>query len=231
MYKLQVFMTISLFLVLLGCSESVEQAAMTEEETTEPTETESGFPAPGTSSAPTASAEETATLLIVRSGTELRVRLAHRVSSETNQSGDDFEAILDQDLIVDEHIVVPHGTTLHGQLTEVIPSGKVKGRARMTLQLRELRTREQSYPIESNQISVEAEGSIKEDALKVGIGAGIGAVVGAIAGGKKGAAVGTAIGGGGGTAAVLLTKGDEVEFEAEQEFQFQLVKDLEITLH
>jgi hypothetical protein len=117
-----------------------------------------------------------------------------------------------------------------GQLTEVVPSGKVKGRAKMTLQLRELRTEEGSYPIESDQISAESEGGLKEDATKVGIGAGIGAVVGAIAGGKKGAAVGTAIGGGTGTAAVLLTKGSEVEFGAEQEFQFQLVEDLKVTL-
>ena len=98
----------------------------------------------------------------------------------------------------------------------------------MTLVLQSLQVGETSYSIESNPIAVEAEGTVKEDAVKVGIGAGIGAIVGAIAGGKKGAAVGTAIGGGGGAAAVLLTKGDEVEFEAEQEFGFELVQDLEI---
>ena len=227
MYKWHVFMTISLFLALGSCSESAEQAAATEE-TTEPTETESGSSASGTSSVPTA--EETANLLTVPSGTELQVRLAHRVSSATNQSGDAFEAILDQDLVVDGQVVAPHGSTLTGQLTEVISSGKVKGRAKMTLALQTLQIGDTSYSIESDPITVEAEGTVKEDALKVGIGAGIGAVVGAIAGGKKGAAVGTAIGGGGGTAAVLPTKGDEIEFEVEQEFQFQLVRDLEVTM-
>jgi len=158
------------------------------------------------------------------------VRLASRVSSETNQAGDEFEAILDQDLVIDDQVVAAGGSVLKGELTEVVPSGKVKGRAKMILELRQLSLGGNSYPLESKPIVVEAEGSAKDDAVKVGIGAGIGAVVGAIAGGKKGAAIGTAIGGGAGTGAVLVTKGDEVEFEAEQEFLFQTTKDLEIVL-
>ncbi len=256
MSKFQVVIATLLFFMFLGCSQDMSQSAATEEETLEPVdetssrssgaaeEPQSSSPAPATSQDPIASptsssknelqgatgSKQAPAILTVLSGTELRVRLANSVSSETNQTGDNFEAILDQDLVVDGHVVAPNGSTLMGQLTEVVPSGKVKGRAKITLQLRELRTGEGSYPIESDQISVESEGSMKEDATKVGIGVGIGAVVGAIAGGKKGAAVGTAIGGGTGTAAVLLTKGNEVEFEAEQEFQFQLVEDLKVTL-
>ena len=216
MWRFQVVLATVLVFALWGCSQGVEQSAATGEETSE------------TSSTPAESAPEPVVTRVVPSGTELRVRLAHSVSSAINQSGDAFEAILDQDLLVDDQVVAPQGSTLTGQLTDVVSSGKVKGRATMTLVLQSLQVGETSYSIESNPIAVEAEGTVKEDAVKVGIGAGIGAIVGAIAGGKKGAAVGTAIGGGGGAAAVLLTKGDEVEFEAEQEFGFELVQDLEI---
>jgi outer membrane lipoprotein SlyB len=89
---------------------------------------------------------------------------------------------------------------------------------------------DEEYSLESNVLSYEAEGSVREDAKKVGIGAGIGALIGAIAGGKKGAAVGTAVGAGAGTGAVLATSGDEVEFEVEQLFTFALERDVEMKI-
>jgi hypothetical protein len=67
------------------------------------------------------------------------------------------------------------------------------------------------YEIETSAYAQEAQGTKKKDATKIGIPAAGGAVIGAIAGGKKGAAIGGAIGGGAGTAAVLATRGDEVE--------------------
>ena len=170
------------------------------------------------------------TVVNIPSGTEFSVRLAQRVSSATSRSGESFEATLDEDLMIDGHLVAAEGRVVMGELTEVVPSGKVKGRAKMSLRMRELRTANESYALQTNQLSFEAEGSTKEDALKVGIGAGVGAVIGAIAGGKKGAAIGTAIGGGGGTAAVVMTKGEEVEFGVEQKFNFQLADDLKVTL-
>ena len=177
-----------------------------------------------------ASTRRNSAIFLVPSGTEFTVRLAHRISTATNQSGDQFEAILDQDLVIGDRTAVPRGSVVIGQLTEVVPSGKVSGRAKMTLELRELRRGDEPHPLDSNTISVEAEGELKKDAIRVGLGAGIGAAIGAIAGGKKGAAIGTAIGGGGGTAATVMTKGKEVEFETEHQFRFQLRNDLTITL-
>ncbi len=216
MSRFRVILAILPLLVLWDCSQGTQESAATGEERSE------------TSSSPAELAPEPVVTMIVPSGTELRVRLAHSVSSATNQSGDEFDAILDQDLMVDDRVVVPRGSILTGRLTDVVSPGKVKGRAKMILTLQTLQVGDTSHAIETHPIAVEAEATVKEDAAKVGIGAGIGAIVGAIAGGKKGAAVGGAIGGGGGAAAVLLTKGNEIEFEAEHEFQFQLVQDLEI---
>lgn len=165
---------------------------------------------------------------VVTSGTTVTVRLAKAVSSKTNREGDSFEAILDEPLVVDGRVLAPEGTRLMGRLTNVKASGRVEGRATMSLALTELQFAEEAFPIRSNRLDFEAKGTGKDDAKKIGIGAGIGAAIGAIAGGGKGAAIGGAIGAGAGTGAVLATAGDEVEFGVEQLFSFQLTRDLEL---
>ena len=83
-------------------------------------------------------------------------------------------------------------------------------------------------PITTKDLAAEAESSTKRDAGVIGGGAGVGALIGAIAGGKKGAAVGAAVGGGGGTAAVLATKGKEVDYPVESKLTFSLDKELSV---
>ena len=62
----------------------------------------------------------------------------------------------------------------------------------------------------NGQVLDRVGGECKKDAITIGAPAAGGAVIGGIIGGKKGAAIGTAVGGGGGTAAVLTTRGKEV---------------------
>lgn len=166
----------------------------------------------------------------VPEGTVLEIRLNEAVSSAENQSGDKFEATLDRDIVIDGRTVVPRGSRVYGKLLDVAPSGKVQGRAQMSLILTDLIAGEKSYGIETGKISVEAEGGKDRDAKTIGGGAGLGALIGAVAGGKKGAAIGAAIGGGAATAGVLLTKGKEVEFQPEHKFSFRLEKDLSVTV-
>jgi hypothetical protein len=162
--------------------------------------------------------------------TRFEVRLLEPVSSVNNQSGDQFESALAEDIEVDGKVLAPRGSRIIGKLSGVKQSGRVEGRATMSMTLMEIRIGDASYPIRTNTLSFEAEGTQGSDAKKIGIGAGVGALIGAIAGGKKGAAIGAAIGGGAGTATVLATKGKEVEFEEEQLFSFVLGDDVEIEL-
>lgn len=166
----------------------------------------------------------------VPEGTVLEVRLNEAVSSAENQSGDKFEATVDRDITIDGRTIVPRGSRVYGKILDVVPSGKVQGRAQMSLILTDLIVGEKSYTIETSKISFEAEGTKDRDAKTVGGGAGLGALIGAVAGGKKGAAIGAAIGGGAATAGVLLTKGKEVEFQPEHKFSFRLEKDLSVTV-
>jgi hypothetical protein len=164
----------------------------------------------------------------VPAGTIVPIRLLDSLDSGVNKSGDSFHAVVDRDIQVGNDIVIPRGSQVEGKLTFVQQSGRVQGRAAMSMQFTALQIGERSYPILSNILSFEAESTKKEDVAKVGIGSGIGAVVGAIAGGGKGAAIGAAVGAGAGGATVAATRGKELKYEAEQPFEFTLNEDVQI---
>jgi hypothetical protein len=166
----------------------------------------------------------------VPAGAVLEVRLAESLSTSSNESGDRFETILDQDLIVDGEVVARQGTLVRGRLLESVESGKVKGRARMELTLTHIDLGGEQRLIRTNSIALEAEGTQSRDAKVIGGAAAVGAVIGAIAGGRKGAAIGGATGGGAGTAGVLLTRGKEVELNKEQLFSFRIEEPFEVRI-
>ncbi len=163
-------------------------------------------------------------------GTVLEVRLAEPMSTRTHKAGDDFIAILDQDLVVDGKVVFPEGTKAYGTLLAAEGSGRVEGRAEMTITLTELRLREEPLRVRTGNITIQAEATQGRDAKVIGGAAGVGALLGGIIGGKKSAAAGAAVGGGAGTATVLTTKGKEVEFQPEHKFSFSLSREVEATL-
>ena len=147
-----------------------------------------------------------------------------------NKSGDSFQAILDEALDVDGNIVAPRGSIVEGRLSDVERAGRVEGRSKMSLRIVSLFINDQAYTVDSQVLAFEAESTVKKDATKVGLGAGIGAVIGAIAGGGKGAAIGAAVGGGAGGATVIATRGKDLKFEPEQQFSFELLKDLQVKI-
>ncbi len=166
----------------------------------------------------------------IAAGTEIQVRLQDALDSGVNQSGDAFRAVLDQAIEADGVVVAPRGSVVEGKLSNVARSGRVQGRAAMSLQLTGLSIGKESYDLQTAIIAKEAESTKKKDATKVGIGAGIGAAIGAIAGGGKGAAIGAAVGGGAGGATVMATRGQEVHFDVEQKFSFTLSRDVQVKL-
>lgn len=164
----------------------------------------------------------------IPSGTSIQVRLQDPLDTSVNRSGDSFRAILDQDIEIDGVIVAPRGSILQGKLSNVAQSGRVEGRAAISMHLVTLSLSSQTYPIQTDILSFEAESTKKKDAAKVGLGAGIGAVIGAIAGGGKGAAIGAAVGGGAGGATVIATRGKELRFDPEHKLNFSLSRDVRI---
>ena len=166
---------------------------------------------------------------VLPEGTELQVRLAQPLSSAKNQKGQGFEVTLDKDVVRNGKTVLAKGTRLQGLILNAEGSGRVSGRAKMSITLQQVQGAGKTLNLTTNTLAFEAEGTGGRDVARVAGGSGIGALVGAIAGGGKGAAIGAAIGGGVGIGATVLTKGKEVEFGPETLFSFQLVKPLEIS--
>jgi len=161
-------------------------------------------------------------ILRLPDGTDFQVRLTERLDSDTNKTGDTFQAVADKDVVVDGRVEIPAGSPVTGRLVEVRDSGKVSGRARMALTVSDVRVGDAIFPVESNTVTVESDNSKGRDAGVIGGATAIGAIIGAITAGGKGAAVGAAIGAAGGTGVVLVTTGKDVEFEPEQAFSFIL---------
>ena len=179
----------------------------------------------------TAEPEAPAAVARVRSitipdNTVLDVTLETALASDTSRAEDAVRGTLDSPIVIDEVTVIPSGSILTGHVTGAQESGKVKGRAELGLRFTEIAFRSVTYDIATKPIYWVAEGTKKDDAVKIGVGAAAGAVIGAITGGKKGAAIGTAIGAGGGTAVVLATDGDEIRLASGRKLKVSLTDPL-----
>jgi hypothetical protein len=168
---------------------------------------------------------ETAT---VPAGTQIQVRLEQGISTERNSSGEEFRASLDKDLMVDGKTVAPAGSEVVGELSSVQEPGRVKGRAKLTMTLRQITIEGEEYDLDVNPLTLVAESTKKKDAGTIAGGAAVGAVIGAIAGGGKGAAIGAASGGGAGTGYVLATKGKDLKYGPDTRFAFTLSSSLDL---
>jgi hypothetical protein len=163
-------------------------------------------------------------------GTLVNVRLQERLSSEQNQAGDTFFATIEQPVVIDGFIIAERGARVEGRVTELERSGKVKGTARMVVELTKLNTSDgQKVNIRTASFERKAESSTKSDAAKVGIGAVLGAAIGGIAGGGKGAAAGAGVGGAAGAGGVLLTRGKAAELPVETRLSFRLAEPVTLT--
>lgn len=150
----------------------------------------------------------------VPTGTELHLILETPVSSETAKPEQTVRARVSKPVVISGMTVIPEGAPVRGTVVAAERSGRVKGRALVSLRFNEVTVAKTPYRISTARIVRQAEATKGEDATKIGVGAGVGTAIGAIAGGKKGAAIGAGIGGGAGTGAVLATRGKEVTIPA-----------------
>lgn len=163
-------------------------------------------------------------------GLGLMVRLNHTVSTERNQAGDDFQAVLDEPIVVDGLVIAEKGAQVDGKVIQADRAGRVKGRALLVLELTQLATQDgQLLAIETQSVEQEGPSTQKKDAAKVGIGAGIGAAIGAVIGGGKGAGIGAATGAGAGAGTVAATRGEPVVLRPETRLEFRLNQPVSVT--
>ena len=118
--------------------------------------------------------------------------------------------------------------TIEGYVTNVERSGRLAGRANMTLNFDRIRLSGRSYDFagvleniqtaNGEDVRIDNEGAIAEEdsqtkstVERTAIGTAVGALIGAIAGGGKGAAIGAAVGAGAGAGSVYIQGRDDLE--------------------
>lgn len=162
-------------------------------------------------------------------GTALVGVLSNSVSSR-GPAGQSIHVSVTRPVFVGGKVAIPAGSHLVGSVLESRRSGRIKGRARVTIGFNRLETPTGSYHVVAGSITHVAKGTKKRDAGIIGIGAGVGAAIGALAGGGKGAAIGALAGGGAGTGVVLATRGKETGFSRGEHVSVRLIEPVVVHL-
>ena len=147
------------------------------------------------------------TVTIIPAGQEIDVRLQDRLSSETAQVEDRFEATTIVDVLEGSRVLIPAGSVMRGVVRTVNRATRTDRRGEMTVSFDQITIRDRAYPMRGTVTeALESEG-VKGEAGRIGAGAGVGAIIGGIIGGVKGALLGVLIGGGG---TIAATPGKDV---------------------
>jgi hypothetical protein len=109
--------------------------------------------------------------LVIPDGTNVVASLNTRLSTATNHTGDAFVATTTEPIIVGGRTVVPAGAQIHGVLRDVQASGRVQGRARMTLAYQGLVDSEgKTQAISAVPLTLQADSATRGDVEKIAAG-------------------------------------------------------------
>lgn len=164
----------------------------------------------------------------VPNGTQLRATLRNAINTRESQENDRFTM----------EVLSPsqyQGAIIEGRVAKADRSGRVSGRANVSLEFDTIRLRngttyrfagmiDSVRAANGDTVTVNNEGTVRDNnqttktATRAGIGAALGAVIGAIAGGGSGAAIGAAVGAGAGAGTVLIQGRDNIDLGQGSEF-------------
>ena len=162
--------------------------------------------------------------LTVPAGTILLVRVNDYLSSDRNQIGDHFTAVLENPLVVNGWVVARRGQVLVGQVKEARKAGRIKGTSELGVELTDLTVVDgRQVPILTELSKGSGGTSHGQDAATIGTTTWLGALIGAAADWGTGAAIGAGAGAAAGIGAVLLTRGRPTILEPEAQLSFRLV--------
>jgi hypothetical protein len=184
-------------------------------------------PPPVAPPAPATPARQASTEKIrIPAGTRVAVVLENGISTRGAKAGDSVYFHTSFPITQDNHIVIPVGSYLRGELIETKRPGRVKGHGEFRMRLDTL-IFPNGYTVDLNATPRSADSGGKEtmdsegkvisaggkgkDAQTVATTTATGAGIGAIADGPKGLGIGAGIGAVAGLGAILLTRGPEAE--------------------
>jgi hypothetical protein len=153
-------------------------------------------------------------------GTNIVVRMIEGVDSEAARVGQTFAASLDEPVMQNGQPVIPRGADVVVKLVDSKESGKLTGKAELTLDLVSVKVDGRMVDINTQSVSRESSSRGERTAKVAGGTAAVGAIIGAIAGGGKGAAIGAGAGAAAGAGAEVVTKGQRVKIPSETRLTF-----------
>ena len=192
---------------------------------TEGPQTNAPPPAPSTQPAPPPR-QVSSERIRVAAGTRVGVVLENGISTRSSKPGDSLYFHTSFPITQNNHIIIPVGSYLRGELIESKRPGKIKGKGEFRMRLDTL-IFPNGYTVDLNAAPRSADSGGKEtmdsegkvtgpggkgkDVATVAGTTVTGAGIGAIADGAKGAGIGAGIGAVAGLGAILLTRGPEAE--------------------
>ena len=161
-------------------------------------------------------------------GTQVPVRLAQSIDTKRDKPGARFLAHVAGPVMREGQVILQRNATCHGHLVQSKPSGRLTGRAKITLSLDSCESYGKIYTIATAEPTFVSKDHKKRNAALIGGGAGTGAGIGAIAGGGVGALIGAGAGAVAGTTGAVITGKRNLHLASETRLNFSLRRPLTV---
>ena len=138
----------------------------------------------------------------VPAGTRLVIRMNDTVDSSRHGAGHRFRGQLEGALVVDGVTVAPRGTFVHGRIIQAQQSGRLAGRASLSIEFTDIMIHEQLFPMSTRDLSAQGQGEGGRTLGRTARGAALGGLIDGSSGARTGARVGAG--------ASILTRGESI---------------------
>jgi hypothetical protein len=179
---------------------------------------------------------------VVAPGTVLEMVLGTEIESYETKAGDEFFGKIIKDVMVDGRVVIPRGSTLHGELIALEEPKRAGRDGYINTRFDYLLTPDgRTISIEGNSTTKDSKGKaaakvVGRAAAYTAVGGVVGTVIGLQLGGVAGAvashggtvAGGAAVGGAAGLTLAMLTKGQSVKLPPGAEMHVKLSEELKL---
>jgi hypothetical protein len=203
-------------------------------------------PATTTKPAPEAAPASSGRYVLVPTGTRIGVTLESGISTATAKPGDSVYFRTSFPITIENHVVIPVGSYMRGEVQESKRPGHVKGKGELRIRLTSL-VFPNGYTVDMNaeprstdagKVKTDDEGKMTgpggkgkdpvSDVTTVATTTGAGAIIGGLSSGAKGAGIGAGVGGAAGLAAILLSRGPDAQLPRGSSIDLMLERDLQL---